>query len=274
MLLIRHFRLLLFLSIAAVIDCQCLGAQEIESSSRLQAMRARSAGTSISFRDQLNKGDITMLSSPLFRYSDEQRAILDGSFWCWASEGRPVAFQKVENYRSDDAARQWLCCFASASPNQIDVAWKSGQSWMSQKPGITWMPLRSGTKVSTPREFSVESKRLARKYSVTLYEDTHRTQEQLRFLSRPIYEYQTTDKNRGAVFGIATGTNPDALLILEVSESGDAAEWKSAWIQMTMGRLISRVGEEEVWTAPYRTYAGVGKFESWLFFFEDPNSSY
>jgi hypothetical protein len=248
-----------------------LCAQDSESAARLQAMEIRAASTSISFRNESQPGEITMLKSPLFRYSDEQRTILDGSFWCWVSEGRPVAFQKVERYKHEDPSLHWLYCFASASTKQIDVQWQEGRLWKSSEPGIKWNSVPAKAVPPTTRAFAVQAKNLARQCSVTLYEDTHKTQEQLRLLSRPIYEYETDRTNRGAVFGFATGTNPDAILLVEMDRSKENPEWNLGWIQMTAGRLAARVRGQTVWTAPYRQYAPEGRFESWIFFRENPD---
>ena len=63
-------------------------------------------------------------------------------------------------------------------------------------------------------------------------------------ISRPIYRYGDLDKaaSMGAVFGFASnGTNPDALLLIELGKQEPARIWRYGLIQMTTGELTARL---------------------------------
>ena len=64
-----------------------------------------------------------LVEEPIFRYSDEQRAIRDATMWIWTFEGRPVTVMKLERYSFPDPKRHWLFNVGSTSPNLFTVQW-------------------------------------------------------------------------------------------------------------------------------------------------------
>lgn len=215
-----------------------------------------------------------LIPEALFRYSDQPRGIIDGSFWCWHIDGQPVAFQKIEYYNRDDESLRWFYCFASASQQRIDAKWGVGEQWTATAPGVKLQTL-SGEPAPDGNELRVsfQIKNIARRFSVRLEETAAGTSEQLRRIARPIYQYGnlTTAKSMGAVIGFASnGTNPDALLVIQLDREKSGGKWKYGFLQMTIGKLTAKLGDEVVWTAPYRTpdFYRPSKFESWLFFYE------
>ncbi len=214
-----------------------------------------------------------LIPEALFRYSDQPRGIIDGSFWCWQSEGQPVAFQKIEYYDREDKDLRWFYCFASASQQRIHAKWGVGEQWTATAPGIKLQTL-SNEPVLDDNELRVsfQIKNIARRFSVRLEDTVAGTEEQLRLMSRPIYRYgNLTTQSMGAVFSFASnGTNPDALLLVQLDKEQTGRKWKYGWLQMTTGKLMARLSDEVIWTAPYRTpnFDRPSKFETWLFFYE------
>jgi hypothetical protein len=245
-------------------------AEDDTSTLTLKWMKSRAAATTISFQTPDPTSEIELLPNPLFRYSDRPRKIIDGSFWCWEHRGRPVAFQKVEHYEHSDPAQQWLYCFASASKKRLNTEWGNGQSWSAEQPGISFVKLTdTSPRRVTRQNFPLLAKAAAQKFSVLLTEEFHNSQEQLRFLPRPIHQYVDESGIIGAVFGFASGTNPDALLLIEFDPRKESVQWRYAWIRMTICRLSVTLNAEEVWSVPYRPFSRMGKYESWMFYLED-----
>jgi len=72
----------------------------------------------------------------------------------------------------------------------------------------------------------------------------------------------------GGVFGLTSnGTNPDAMLVLELHtlRTGEA-EWLFGIAGMTAGGLSVKFDDKEVWTKPYSGRAE--SFENWSWFWE------
>ena len=53
------------------------------------------------------------------------------------------------------------------------------------------------------------------------------SEEQLRLLPKPIFEYESAAQGilTGSVFSLATGTNPSMFLIIELRTSGEHSQW-------------------------------------------------
>jgi hypothetical protein len=233
----------------------------------LRGMRDRAQQTAVSIAKDGGLLTAELIRDPLFRYSDQPRDIVDATFWGWQRGGRPIAFQKVEVYRQN-GEWHWFYCFASAADELIEIRWDAGERWMAKRPGVTWRELPDSPQVAeTGASKLLQARRIARRFSVKSTDEIAKIEEELRFLSKPIYEYG--EPIHGVLFGFAAnGTNPDALLLLQPERSGE--RWEYAWIQMTAGRLTARLDGKVVWTAPYQVPnpARPSKFDTWLFFRE------
>lgn len=247
---------------------------EESADEKLPAMLQRASDVSVRLADPtLDSAEAKLIRKPLIRYSDQPRRITDASFWCWEFNERPVAFQKIEYYDRDDKNYRWFYCFASASPVRIEADWKVGQQWSADKPGIERKPLADEPVPNASKtRIRFQAKRIARRFSVRLEDLIAKTGEQLRLLDTPIHQYGSpTSDAMGAVFGFASnGTNPDALLLVELTHDKYQRLWKFGWVQMTTGQLTAKLDDEVVWTAPYQTPNArrPSVFDSWLFFYE------
>lgn len=246
----------------------CCGDETLDA--KIVPMRERAQSTEVGIVDGQTA---ELIPNPLFRYSDQPRGIIDGSFWCWQSDGRPIAFQKIEYYDRDDESLRWFYCFASASQQRIHAKWGVGEQWTATAPGVKLQTLTSEpVSDENALRVSFQIKNIARRFSVRLEDTVAGTEEQLRLISRPIYQYgNLTTESMGAVFSFASnGTNPDVLLLIELDKQKSGKTWKYGLLQMTTGKLTARLSDEVVWTAPYRTpsFDRPSKFDSWLFFYE------
>src|SRR5262245_8718058 len=105
-------------------------------------MRTYAEGTNIRLQ---GKGDeqkqtAELVPNPVFRYSDEQRAIPDATLWVWTRNARPVAFQKVEG-NNHGGGQMWTICFASLSEGLLRVRWPGEREYASRKPGVHFDPI-------------------------------------------------------------------------------------------------------------------------------------
>jgi hypothetical protein len=109
---------------------------------------------------------------------------------------------------------------------------------------------------------------LARRFSVQGSEATHR-REQLRLITQPIHRYADAAKGveDGAIFGFGSGTNPNCLLLIELSRGAQTpAGWHYGFVGMSAESLRARFDDHEVWYFP--PAAKIGGLESWIWFFE------
>jgi hypothetical protein len=248
-------------------------AQVGQREHNLREMRRRAKNTRVLVLDGGRRTAAELVSEPLFRFSDERRDIVDATFWAWQVEGRPVAVQKVEIYRR--RGLQWFYFLASLADRVIEVEWPDGQQWTAKKPGLVVGPLPGGPQPErTEAGLLLQLRRLARRFEATLIDRDAQFRDEMRLLPRPIHRYAdpASGVRDGAAFGFTIGTNPDALLLIELRQTGDSApEWKYGLVQMTTGELRVRLDGEEVWSAPYHKPARANlpsKFDTWAFFWE------
>jgi hypothetical protein len=241
----------------------------------VKAMQERAADAKVRLVSNGKKSDAELVPRPLFHYSDQPRRIADATLWGWVADGRLVAACKIEKYDHENPAVQWLYCFGSLAPGLVVVEWPSGHTFAAKKPGIGLgriapVPAPAAGLPARLRQM----KDIADHFSATLIDATDGDQRQeMRLLPRPIYRYEKPvgDVRDGAVFGFtANGTNPDAILVLELRQDGDdAGEWKFGVAGMTTGGLSVKFDDKEVWSKP-AVPGTAASFDTWEWFWEKP----
>ena len=75
--------------------------------------------------------------------------------------------------------------------------------------------------------------------------------ERLRRLPKELYRYPSDNAGTfdGAVFSFALGTDPEALLILEATETNQKKQWEFAFVRQTSGGLEAKHNGLVVWSA-------------------------
>lgn len=212
---------------------------------------------------------IEFVAKPVFRYSDEQRAIPDATLWVWTSQGSPVALQKVEG-NNHGGGQMWTICFASLSEGLLTVEWPGGRRYAAKTPGIKYKPIpQAEAPAESSRQRALQLKSLKERFSGELgFDGEGKNGAETRTMPKPIYEYADPESKlpRGAIFGMtSTGTNPDLLLIIEARPDADGKLlWQYAHARMTSNSLRVRLDNEDVWGESGVSSAA---FENWIFYF-------
>lgn len=206
-----------------------------------------------------------LVTAPVFRYSDELRHIEDAGLWIWTERGRPVATLKVEHYKDGVFRTPWLYCFASLSPELVSADWDGDPPFRATQPGVTWTLLDDRPSATRAGRL-VQMREFARRFSAELEEPTAAKEvHQMRLLSRPLYRYeeQPATNEDGAMFGFTgTGTNPDLLLLFDLSKEG---MWRFGAARMTAAAVTVRLQDKVVHEFP--SGAGKGRvFDTWTYF--------
>jgi hypothetical protein len=243
-------------------------AQAADKKASAELLQQRANATRVSLvkaeRKPLDKESIKLVEKPIFRYSDELRAIEDGGIWLWTSDSRPVAALKVERYKQGRLRVPWLYCFASLSSELVCAEWDDAAPFQARKPGIMWQSL-DDKPATTRGSRLLQMRELARRFSAELIkgaEEKERTQ--MRLLTQPLYRCaESAEVLDGAIFGFTgTGTNPDLLLLLELSSEGP---WRYAAAGMTAEGLRIKLNDRVVFESP--NTAGKGTvFDTWCHF--------
>jgi hypothetical protein len=243
-------------------------AQTADKKESLELLQQRASAGRVSLikggRKTVDKESIKLVEKPVFRYSDELRAIEDAGIWLWTRHGRPVAALKVERYKEGRLRVPWLYCFASLSAELVRAEWDDAAPFQARKPGIAWRSLDD--KPATTRAARLlQMRELARRFSAELIkgaEEKDRTQ--MRLLTQPLYRCaESAEVLDGGIFGFTgTGTNPDLLLLFDLPPKGP---WRYAAAGMTAEGLRIKWNDRVVFESP--PTAGKGTvFDTWCHF--------
>jgi hypothetical protein len=211
---------------------------------------------------------------PLIHYSDQVRRLPESTLWIWEQEGVPVLFCKIERLVGrDGVTNSWQYCCAPATAQRADVTWGRDYRWRLREPAFRWSPLASATAPrEQPRARLSQMKALAREFSgKTEYTPTD-SQQEMRLLASPLYQYAAPDQNvvDGTVFGLTSnGTNPDALLLIEaLGEAEGESNWRFGIVGLTGDTAEVVHAGKKVWSKEYSD--GPGDYRSWIWYLAKP----
>ncbi len=109
---------------------------------------------------------------------------------------------------------------------------------------------------------------MARRFSGKGFYQPDKFVETLRLLPRPLFEYEAKDAGilSGKIFGLASGTNSSAFVVLELRQTKDEPpKWRYAAAQMTSYGVAVFLDDKKVWTGDPQ--GRPGNFDNWTYMF-------
>jgi hypothetical protein len=227
---------------------------------------------------QVSRGDgsenrpVALHGEPLLRWNDPTRNFSDASLWAWRDSGRPLAVVALELYPHSEAntgGLSWAFEFISLASEPLEVDGGSGSNaaqatkfnqllngslhWAPAKPGITFREIPGAPPAaSTPQQRLVQIKELSKRFASVEHVSSQPTL--LRLMPHPLDRYADATKGQvdGAIFVLATGTNPEVMLLIEAQgPSADKATWRFAVAPVTAASYEVTFDRREVWAQPY-----------------------
>jgi hypothetical protein len=203
---------------------------------------------------------------PILRYTDPQRAFPDATLWVWTIEGRPALFSKLERCH-EKTVPSWQYCITAVNDERVAVRWQDGITWKSRKPALKFQNIDVKEAAQrTPALRLVQLRNLARRFRARTTDRQSNTEE-MRLLAQPIFRYSSTAQNviDGAVFGVVSnGTNPDALLLIQVLQSADESQpvWEYGCLGMSGDEITFDLDESTIFT--HGAAQSPGDYGHWL----------
>jgi hypothetical protein len=226
-----------------------------QRNARLAVMRERAEAFEVARVLAGTKDEVPLRKTPVFRYDDQPRGIVDATLWCWEGTGRPVALLKVEAAGPDEASF-WQFCVASLADGPVDISFPNGGSLAVDTAGTTLHPF---DKAPRPSERSAgrlrQMKELVGRFAGTIHVDGKESlKQEMRCLPRPIHQYSGDSAGlaEGVIFGLTTnGTNPDVLVLIELRQHGeDGLRWEYGIVKMTASDVHIQLDGAEVYSSP------------------------
>jgi hypothetical protein len=195
---------------------------------------------------------LILLDQPLRFYTNPVRTTdQHGSIFLWTDKGRPAAIGSIwsaVNRQNPDVrfvTHEWL----SLSIDPLITATRGEKRlWTSGEPGLSWMPLTDAPSPAMSRSQRLAQMRaIVRRYSASIQIEG---ESDLRLMPQPLYRYseQTEGALDGAIFDFAMTTDPELLVLLEVSEAEDKPAWQIAFARFGNKGMTVKEGERPVWS--------------------------
>jgi hypothetical protein len=218
---------------------------------RLEEMRALAA--KLSFEEPGTKPAVRhlVIEEPLLHFYDADRGFLDGTLWAYGREGRPVAF--LEMYCGREVNPRYRHATTGTCDRPMKLIGAPRIAWTPQSSAIAWAALKADKQPAADRGPRLrQMKALAKRFSAYQIIEPEMQREELRMLAQPLYRYTDAKEkiHDGAVFALALGTNPEALLFIEARDDGNnAATWFYGWARRgTKASVHGLLDGEEVWS--------------------------
>jgi hypothetical protein len=188
--------------------------------------------------------------SAVMRWSNPVGGAKDGAVYIWTDGHRPQAMLKLFSFDGDNFTHEWQ------SLAEGPIVAKRGDKvvWKPTAPGVVFQVLPDAPQpADTAAARLRQMKTLAGKFRVTstrFAKDA--TPTELRLLVQPLFRFEpSTDPPRpdGALFGFTEGTDPMALLMLEVRGTKESARYYYAFVRMTTFSVTGEYGGKEIYSA-------------------------
>jgi hypothetical protein len=200
-----------------------------------QENAALSAATAHMRRLKLRRVDdaeevIGLIDQPLLAFGDSTRATSQGTLWAWAVRGRPIAF--LELYQIGGFEGHWFHALALASEPNVFLDAPNNGRWQPQTSAFPLTPLEDAPEPAAKENARLRQFRdMARRFTAHEFWDPDNSRHELRVLPQPIHRYRVLEQNiqDGAAFAIVHGTNPEAVVVIEILDHAiDSERWQYA----------------------------------------------
>jgi len=200
-------------------------------------------------------------SEPLLRYGDPTRDIGNSAVWVWMDQDVPAMFQKIEVNVHQGSNDKWTWCFANGSSQKVKCGWPQVKRQAVEADFVPLKPVPGNPEVkANSGALAFTARQLSRQFTAKDEKD------ELRLLPRPLLEFQSDEKDirYGAVYAMATGTNPSMLLILQTEKTDTGERWVFRGVHTTAYRVDLQFDGKTVWEDPPQSPSEVS---TWGYFF-------
>lgn len=186
---------------------------------------------------------LKLAAEPSLLYADNERELSDASLWVWELDGRPAGLSAVELRPKERTGGVWSFECASLTPAELRIELPAGE-WTMSAGAVSLQRLPDAPSPAKARgQRLLQLRKLADRFTATAYSDKQGRIE-LRRLAAPVYRQAETAAGDGALFVFANGTNPEALLLLQLDVETNA--WTYAFARLSGDASSANLDDREV----------------------------
>lgn len=250
----------------AALFCVSVSADDPDAAARFTKLAAQIASEyTIESGDQL----LELRQEPILTWTDPENGEVYGAVFLWIDRGRPTTIASIYKWYQPNTHSTHE--FQSLSTDPIVGRRGNQKDWRSSKPGLVWKPVPNTPTIGrTTAQRLTQMRLIAKQFSMQLT-DKDGSIESLRLLSQPLHRFQSPANHvvDGALFAFARGTDPEAILMLEVRDKGGKPQLFFALARSNFLPLSARYDGEEVWKVErldrVRMKAGTEPYTKFIF---------
>jgi hypothetical protein len=197
------------------------------------------------------KGVVPPIERPLLLFGDDPRNLTRGILWGWGA-GRPVAVAELWRGRADQAPYAVSLTFTGL--DLIALQSDGARKWEPAQKQIEFAPLADAPPPAAKEAARLRQlKEIARRFTAHEFWDPENSRFELRLLVQPVHRYRDPDAEiqDGGLFVFAHGTNPEALLLIEVAgRTVEKARWQYGLVRTSNAEAHAELDGKEVWMQP------------------------
>ena len=269
-------------AVAALVACVAVSAatfaagaddpSDDEAARRLQFMVARMREYRVHPTDRPDS-PCELTEAPLLRWNNPVSGAVDGAVFVWTDGTRPAVLAKVH---INEPKAAWGEAVHSLAADPLVVTSRGQEIWSPSGRGLTFETLDGPAPAATERARLLQMRALARRVRASGHWGEENPGEwDLRLLAEPLLRYADPERDvlDAAVFALAQGTNPEALLVIEAAGDADTAEWRVSATRLTKygvrveldDRVLADLPREETFPADAPFRHGWHKFSRYPF---------
>jgi len=209
---------------------------------RLEAWRPGKSG---------ERGVVPAIERPLLLFGDDPRNHTRGILWGWG-KGRPVAVAELWRGRAENAP--YAASLTVAGLEKIEITADGARKWQPAETQVAFAPVAGASAPDAKEPGRLRQiKEIARRFTAHEFWDPDNSRFELRLLVQPVHRYRDSDAEiqDGALFVLAHGTNPEALLLIEVVRPTiEKSRWQYGLVRTSNAEIHVELDGKEVWTQP------------------------
>jgi hypothetical protein len=202
--------------------------------------------------DQAEGGELVPpIERPLLLFGDDPRNLTRGILWGWGA-GRPVAVAELWRGRAENAP--YAVSLTLSGEGLIAMSSDGKPRWQPAEKQIAFAPLADAEPPAAKEPARLRQiKEISRRFTAHEFWDPENSRFELRLLVQPVHRYSdpTAEIQDGALFVLAHGTNPEALLLVEaVGPTLEKARWQYGLVRSSNAETHVELDGKEVWMQP------------------------
>jgi len=194
------------------------------------------------------KNLVAPIERPLLLFGDDPRNLTRGILWGWGA-GRPVAVAELWRGRAEDSP--YAVSVTLAGLELIVMNSDGALRWQPAEKQIDFVPLADAPPPAAKETGRLRQiKDIARRFTAHEFWDPENSRFELRLLVQPVHRYRdaANEIQDGAMFVLAHGTNPEALLLIEAAgPTVEGAGWQYGLVRTSNAELHAELDGKEVW---------------------------